>query len=184
MSPTSYQAAPPREFTIAERQAAVKFPMRLRSSFLADEDEHRGTPLRTVGPGDDLLCGGLASGTTGEPHKGRAGSNCAGNIDGPRRRECCVGHRVRDGHRECGAVVGDVHLEEVATVQVYSPAQSDGRTSGGRTVDVQPRGVIPFTRVLEQIELYGDALGNPARAARQASAIPEAAAGRTEGCSS
>src|SRR5579859_112928 len=188
MSPTSYQAAPPRFITIADEGWEVKprdLPSvtRVMARTEVTSSEHGAFArlrLRAEGPGDDILRGGLAAGAAGESDIRGVAADGAGDIDKPGSGEGGVGHRVRNGHGERGAVVSHVHLENIAAVQTDSATESDRRTGGRGAIGVHPGGVVAFLRILEQIEFHRDANGNSTRAARQARTVAETSAGGAE----
>ena len=162
MSPTSYQAAPPRFMTIADAPRTVKFRLLARMS----HPRLSIRSLRAVRPANDFLLGGLPPGTGREAHERGVSADRAGNIDRPRSGERRVGHRVRNGHGERRAIVSHVHLENVAAVQTYPATQRDRWTGGRRAIGVQASGVIAFVRILEQIEFHRHAGGDAWRPAR------------------
>src|SRR6266403_2170375 len=104
---------------------------------------------RAVRPGDDFLCGSLSARAGSETDKTCISSHGTRDINGPGIREGGIGHGVRDGHGERRAIVGHVHLEDVAAVKVYSAAEGNRRAGGRRTIRVQPCRVVAFVRVLE-----------------------------------
>src|SRR5260370_39687509 len=108
-----------------------------------------GGAVGRMSPRNDVLRRGAPTGTAGEPDKGRRSSHGTRDINGPGIREGGIGHGVRDGHSERRAVVGYVHLEDVAAVKVYSTAERNRRAGGRRTIRVQPCRVVAFVRVLE-----------------------------------
>src|SRR5690348_7890510 len=125
MSPTSYQAAPPRLMTIADGRVEVKLVARGK----VKSRLHSCSCLGAVGPINNFLFRGLAARTGRETHPSGASANDSRDVDIPRSGERGARHRVRNRHRQLGAIVGDVHLENVATMQIYSAAQ---RSSGSR----------------------------------------------------
>ena len=136
--------------------------------------------LIRIGPGKDLLeCSGRSSGR-GKPGVRGVGFHRRRYVD----RECSrIGirrhHRVRNRHRQVGPVIHHVHLEDIAAMQIgyahrercrtrtgrrrrATPPSQIGRRNVGRIAPgVQPRGVVAFPIVVEQIEFHRHALGEP-----------------------
>src|SRR6266436_7367988 len=128
---------------------------------------------RAVRPGDDFLCGSLSACAGSETDKTCISSHGTRDINGPGIRERGIGHGVCDGHGERRAIVGHVHLEDVAAVKVYPAAERNRRASGRRAIGIQPCGVDALLRILEQVEFHRDAGGNSRRSAGCAWSIAE-----------
>src|SRR5258708_32454732 len=86
------------------------------------KDRFREAWSRAVCPRDDFLRGGLSAGASCEADESGACADRAGDLNGPGVRERGIGHGIRLGHRELGAVVREVSLVDVAAVNGYPAA--------------------------------------------------------------
>jgi hypothetical protein len=96
-----------------------------------------GRQLVAISPVHDLLRCGRAAGTSGKAYEGSIASHLGRNVDRPRYGEGVGWNgRVSDGHRQSGAIVGHVHLEDIPAMQIDSAAESGGRHRGYRAVGI------------------------------------------------
>src|SRR5438270_2769041 len=152
MSPTSYQAAPPRSMTIANGANRVKSETANLPAWL----------LRPIGPSDDLS-DGLHSGASGEADQSCVASNSGGDIDGPGSGERGVRHGVGDSHAQRGAVIFHVYLQHVSTAKIDAIAQRHRWTRRRCSIRIHASGVVAFMYVLEEVEFHSHARRNARR---------------------
>src|SRR5882724_4506062 len=77
--------------------------------------------IRSIGgirPIEDALGGDRASSTGSKADKGRIPTHRTGNIDGSRACEHSAGHRVGQCQRQSRAIVGEVRVHHITTVQI------------------------------------------------------------------